>query len=164
MASPPPGPYTQLSAKEANSVTALATQRLSEEEVTPLIRAAFEARAHAYCPYSKFAVGAALLAEDGSVVKGCNVENISFGLTICAERTAIGAAVAQGLRRFRAIAIVADQGETFVGPCGACRQVLGEFGTGLEVYLARPSGHYMVTTVKSFLPDSFTPETVSLPC
>jgi cytidine deaminase len=92
-----------------------------------LIRAAWEAREHAYAPYSEFFVGAALLAEDGKVFTGCNIENISFGLTICAERVAIGTAVAAGARAFVGTAVVADMAVP-ISPCGACRQVMAEFG------------------------------------
>ena len=90
---------------------------------TSLIRAAIKARESAHAPYSGFAVGAALLCEDGSVFPGCNVENLSFGLTMCAERVAVGAAVAAGKREFRCIAVAADTDEV-ISPCGACRQVL----------------------------------------
>jgi cytidine deaminase len=92
-----------------------------------LVEAAWQAREAAYAPYSNFAVGAALLANDGRIFLGCNVENISYGLTNCAERVAIGAAVAAGVREFLAVAVVADTGVP-ISPCGACRQVLAEFG------------------------------------
>jgi cytidine deaminase len=92
----------------------------------PLIDAAWEARSAAYAPHSNFAVGAALLAADGRIFRGCNVENISFGLTNCAERVAIGAAVASGVREFLAVVVVADTAVP-ISPCGACRQVLAEF-------------------------------------
>ena len=91
-----------------------------------LVEAAWQAREMAYAPYSKFAVGAALLARDGRIFAGCNVENISYSLTNCAERVAIGAAVASGVRDFLAVAVVADTGVP-ISPCGACRQVLAEF-------------------------------------
>ena len=85
--------------------------------------ASLAARQHAYSPYSQFAVGAALLCPDGEIVTGCNVENASFGLTNCAERTAVFKAVSEGRRQFTAVAIAAEMGDKFVGPCGACRQV-----------------------------------------
>ncbi|MCU0750316.1 MAG: cytidine deaminase [Akkermansiaceae bacterium] len=91
-----------------------------------LLEEAWKARDRAYAPYSKFHVGAALLAADGRIFSGCNVENISYGLTNCAERVAIGAAVAAGVREFVAVAVVADT-TVPISPCGACRQVLAEF-------------------------------------
>ncbi len=94
--------------------------------LTSLARAAIDAAQRAYAPYSKFKVGAALLAEDGRVFTGCNVENASYGLTNCAERTAVFKAVSEGATRFKAIAIAGGVGDVAM-PCGACRQVLAEF-------------------------------------
>jgi cytidine deaminase len=92
-----------------------------------LVELAWETRLRAHAPYSQFQVGAALLASDGRVFTGCNVENLSYGLTMCAERVAIGAAIAAGANQFEAVAVVADTGVP-ISPCGACRQVLAEFG------------------------------------
>jgi cytidine deaminase len=103
-----------------------------------LLTAAWETRDQAYAPYSNFHVGAALLAADGRIFTGCNVENLSYGLTNCAERVAIGAAVAAGVRKFLAVAVVADTSEP-ISPCGACRQVLAEFGVP-RILLANRSG------------------------
>jgi cytidine deaminase len=96
-------------------------------DLPALFERAREAAGEAYAPYSRFRVGAALLAEDGTVFTGCNVENRSFGLTICAERTALVKGVSEGRRSFRALAIAAPDSAEPVGPCGACRQVLSEF-------------------------------------
>jgi cytidine deaminase len=100
---------------------------VSITDFSALISAAWEVRNRAYAPYSTFHVGAALLGDDGVIYSGCNVENLSFGLTICAERSAVCAAIAAGCRRFHALVVVADTREP-ISPCGACRQVMAEFG------------------------------------
>jgi len=100
---------------------------MTEENLDELFAEAGKATDSAYAKYSKFRVGAALLADDGTVFTGCNVENRSYGLTICAERTAVVKAVSSGRRSFKALAISTPDSETPVGPCGACRQVLSEF-------------------------------------
>jgi cytidine deaminase len=120
-----------------------------------LIAAATQARERAYAPYSKFAVGAALLAEAGQVFTGCNVENISFGLTLCAERSAVVSAVTAGVRSFSKIVIVSDSKEP-VSPCGACRQVLAEFNDRLEVISVNLRGDSIQTTINELLPRSKT--------
>jgi len=118
-----------------------------------LIAVAWEARERAYAPYSNFKVGAALLSADGQVFQGCNVENISYGLTICAERVAMGAAVAQGVTKFDKVAVVADTKEP-VSPCGACRQVLAEFGVK-TIILANKQGS-VEFTLEELLPRAST--------
>ena len=128
-----------------------------------LVAAARAARARAYAPYSGFRVGAALLTEQGDVITAANVENASYGLAICAERSAVVAAVAAGSRRFVAIA-VAGNGPDPVTPCGACRQVLREFPAGpdLEVLCAGETGEELITTtLGALLPDSFGPEALT---
>ena len=135
-----------------------------------LIAAATAARDLAYAPYSGFRVGAALLAEDGTVVRAGNVENASYGLTICAERAAVCAALAGGRRRFLAIAVVTDRPDP-VTPCGACRQVLREFpaGPALRVLCAGAGlagggpGPLLSVTLEQLLPRSFGPETLREP-
>ncbi len=120
-----------------------------------LVEAAGDARTRAYCPYSNYAVGAALLAADGRLFLGCNVENASFGLTICAERSAAVAAVAAGATEFVGLAVVTADGASM---CGACRQFLIEFGAKLPVYLALETGEYRTTTLAELLPGSFGPD------
>jgi len=119
-----------------------------------LLDAALAARQHAYAPYSKFLVGAAVLAEDGTITSGANVENASYGLTICAERVAIGAAVAAGARRISAVAIATTGAAS---PCGACRQVLAEFGGAMDVFLVDADDPSQVRTLSltELLPEQF---------
>jgi cytidine deaminase len=117
--------------------------------------AARAAQAQAYAPYSHFRVGAALEGEDGRVFAGCNVENASYGLTICAERAAVASAVTQGTRRFRRIVIVSDI-DPPAAPCGACRQVLSEFGAVLPVEGIGRSTRAS-WTIRELLPAAFGP-------
>lgn len=124
-----------------------------------LILAAQKAKARAYAPYSKFKVGAALLANSGKVYLGCNVENASYGLTCCAERNALFAAVGRGERDFSAIAIASDSPEP-TAPCGACRQVLHEFAPGMEVIMAGSRGKAKTRKLTELLPDSFGPKSL----
>ena len=121
-----------------------------------LIEMAKKARDNAYAPYSNFKVGAALLTEDGEIFTGANVENASYGLSICAERVAVFKAVSEGKRKFKAIAVVADT-EKPTPPCGACRQVLAEFGD-IEVIMANLKGDVKVMKLSELLPEAFTPE------
>lgn len=121
----------------------------------PLLSVAWQVRENAHAPYSRFSVGAALLAEDGRIFAGCNVENISFGLTVCAERAAVFAAVAAGARRFRALAVVSDSREP-VSPCGACRQVLAEFCEELPTRTANLRGQEFEACLSILLPRART--------
>ncbi|NXK97665.1 CDD deaminase, partial [Formicarius rufipectus] len=116
-----------------------------------LLRRSREAKNCAYCPYSRFPVGAALLTA------GCNVENACHSLGVCAERTAIQKAISEGHTSFKAMAIASDM-EDFITPCGACRQVMREFGTDWDVYLTKADGTYIVKRLEELLPLSFGPE------
>jgi cytidine deaminase len=119
-----------------------------------LIRSALEAQKQAYCPYSDFPVGAALQTASGKIFEGVNVENASYGLTNCAERVAVGAAVAAGEREFSAIAVVSRGG---VSPCGACRQVLAEFAPNLQILMVNSlnTTEVHVATLDQLLPGRF---------
>ena len=121
-----------------------------------LLSSAMHAAKHAYAPYSRFTVGAAVLLEDGRVFLGCNVENVSYGLTNCAERTAIFAAVAAstGKPHLRAVAVVNGSGKE-CSPCGACRQVMAEFSTADTVVIYKFAGGTKRTTMRELLPDGF---------
>jgi cytidine deaminase len=127
-----------------------------------LVAAARKAQANAYAPYSGYRVGAALLAEDGRVFVGCNVENASYGLCSCAERTAIGTAIASGAKRFSAIA-VATQGERAGTPCGMCRQVLAEFAPSFPVRCISEAGEVIDTDVAALLPLGFSGDLLGKP-
>jgi cytidine deaminase len=130
--------------------------RLDPRAWTPadLMLEADHARRRAYAPYSRFPVGAALLARDGTVVHGCNVENASYGLTVCAERNAMFQAVGRGMRDFVAIAITAREGRG-APPCGSCRQVLHEFAPHLRVIWRSARGRLMERRLQDLLPNAF---------
>lgn len=122
-----------------------------------LLEMALEARKFAYVPYSGYRVGAALLAEDGRVFTGCNVENAAYGNALCAERTALVKAVSEGVTRFTKIAIAGSGSAPF--PCGACRQSLYEFAPELDV-LVTWDGHVRKTTLRTLLPEGFGPSSL----
>ena len=120
-----------------------------------LINKAMSAREHAYAPYSGFKVGAAILCDDGSVYTGCNIENASYPVTICAERVAIGNAVSDGKRGFSAIVITG--GDDYCYPCGMCRQALAEFSCGdMKIVIAKSETEYKVFKLCELLPKSFS--------
>jgi cytidine deaminase len=119
-----------------------------------LLAAARQARNAAYAPYSHFPVGAAVLTADGRIFTGCNIENASFGATMCAERVAIFAAVAEGQRQIKALAVIADTPQP-VAPCGLCSQVLMEFSPDCQVIMANLQGEYQVLTTEQLLPFAF---------
>ena len=119
-----------------------------------LLEAALRARDHAHAPYSKFRVGAALEAEDGTVYTGCNIENASYGLTMCAERVALFKALSEGARAFRRIAVAADT-DSLTPPCGPCRQLLWEFCREAEVVLVNLNGRTEQFTMRDLLPRAF---------
>ena len=128
-----------------------------------LVNLAIEAREHSYCPYSGFAVGAALLTKSGKVYQGCNIENSSFGPTNCAERTAFFTAVYEGERDFEAIAIVGGKAgepvKELCAPCGVCRQVMREFcSDDFKIYLSKGDGTYFESSLINMLPFSFGKE------
>ncbi|KAI0726374.1 cytidine deaminase-like protein [Fomitopsis betulina] len=150
------------------------TWALEASDRERLIKAAFEAREFSYCKYSNFRVGAALLAADGSIIKGANVENASYGGAICAERTAMVKAVSEGTRAFIGIAVTTDV-ESAISPCGICRQFLREFCALTMPVLLVPAnydklvaegkadGGVLETSIGELLPHSFGPEHLELP-
>lgn len=142
------------------------TEIVTRSVIRNLIREAFEAMDKAYAPYSHFHVGAALLTVDKKVYKGCNIENASYGLTTCAERTALNKAVSEGEREFAAIAIVGGKNgivDDYCPPCGICRQALREFAApkSFIVILARSEDDYILYSLDALLPLSFGPENLT---
>jgi cytidine deaminase len=120
----------------------------------PLIAAATHARLNAHAPFSKFKVGAAIEDDKGHTFTGCNVENATYGLTVCAERVAIFKAISEGSRRFQRVAVVADT-QTLTPPCGACRQILWEFCGDIEIVLANLTGQSETVRLATLFPRAF---------
>ncbi|MDE3057866.1 MAG: cytidine deaminase [Bacteroidota bacterium] len=125
--------------------------KTSRQEQSLLIQKAVSARSNAYAPYSNFHVGAALMTDDGEIFDGCNIENSSYSLTICAERAAVFKAVSAGKKKLRSLAVTSDD-RGFITPCGACRQVLSEFSPALEIILVTSEGKKKVTTLDKLFP------------
>lgn len=132
---------------------------LTTEKINELVETARDVMTRAYAPYSKFKVGAALLGADGRIFSGCNVENAAYSLTNCAERTAIFKAVSEGCKDFLAVAVIADT-EEYCSPCGACRQVIAEFGSDIKVIQADNRGKYIIKSINELLPGSFSAESL----
>ena len=137
-------------------------EKLDESTIQTLISKAFDMLNFSYVPYSRFTVGAALLAKNGNIYTGCNIENASYGLTVCAERTAIFKAVSEGQRHIDAIAIVGapldDSSSDYAYPCGACRQVMSEFlpaSGDIDVIVAKSTEDYKIFKLSELLPNSF---------
>ena len=130
---------------------------MREELIKKAISIAKRTRELAYTPYSNFKVGAAVVTKEGTIYSGCNIENASYGLTICAERVAIFKAISEGERDFDFLVIVTDT-QNPTTPCGACRQVMREFGQTLEIIITNLKGDEKRMTLSQLLPDSFGPE------
>lgn len=137
-------------------------KQLDEATIKNLIEKAFDMLNFSYVPYSRYTVGAALLAKNGSIYTGCNIENVTFGATNCAERTAVFKAVSEGVKDFTAIAVVGGPQKKisdFCSPCGICRQVLREFCDKDFIFiLAKSKTEYRLMTMDQILPESFKPE------
>lgn len=129
---------------------------MKAEVIRSLLEKAEEARKKSYSPYSRYPVGAALMAKDGTIYAGCNVENVSYGAALCAERNALGSAVADGQRDFTAIAIIGSH-EDYTMPCGICRQVLSEFHV-LLIICGKSPEDYRTYTLEELFPSSFRAE------
>jgi cytidine deaminase len=129
---------------------------LHAEQWKAMVALAKEMASRAYCPYSKFRVGAAIMTEDGKIQGGCNVENASYGLTSCAERNAIFSAVGQGARKILGVVVYTPTARA-TSPCGACRQVINEFGPSAEVLCVCDSDHQIRQGLDGLLPGAFGP-------
>ncbi len=140
-----------------SNISAHAVQKITQ--ISPvfkkLISEARKARTNSYSPYSRFKVGAALLGDSGKIYRGTNVENASYGLTICAERSAVAQAVSAGEKKFKAIAVCGG-GKEIIPPCGACRQVLLEFGPDIQVFMVSESNQVLSASLSHLLPAAFS--------
>ncbi|CAF3792987.1 unnamed protein product [Rotaria sp. Silwood1] len=132
-------------------------------ELQELFNEARLAKYKAYCPYSHFRVGTALLTSTGKIYSGCNIENASYPLSTCAERTVVVKAVSEGEKSFQKIVITSDVELGFTGPCGSCRQTLAEFGLDLDVYLINTKNESKVYKLRDLLPIAFTPHDLQKP-
>jgi cytidine deaminase len=132
---------------------------ITNQQRDALISAACEVRRNAHAPYSNYKVGAAVLAENGQIFAGVNVENATYGLTICAERTAVFNAVTAGQKRITAVAVCTENAGS---PCGACRQILVEFGGDIPVWITNPRGETRQSSTYNLLPDHFGPEDLEI--
>lgn len=128
---------------------------VTDQQKEALIKAACQAREYSYAPYSQYTVGAALLTGDDQIITGVNVENASYGLSMCAERTAVFKAIAQGVREFKAMAVCSPNAGS---PCGACRQVLSEFAGDIPIFISDAKGNVRSSMLHTLLPDHFSPE------
>lgn len=133
----------------------------NEPLVERMKQSAKEASSKAYCRYSRFSVGAAVLTEGGEIFSGCNVENASYGLSMCAERTAVFTAIAKGHKKIRAVAIYTPT-DTPTSPCGACRQVINEFGPDAEIFSFDKDGHVLKFALADLLPGAFGPDNLRI--
>lgn len=142
-------------------------EELTQKTIQSLITAAIGAREKSYSPYSHYQVGAALLAGDGQIITGCNIENAAYTPTNCAERTAFFKAVSEGIRDFRAIAVVGspegDELTQYAYPCGVCRQVMMEFciPSDFQIIVAKSEAEYRVMTLQELLPEGFGPDNLN---
>jgi cytidine deaminase len=126
-----------------------------KKEYQELVKAAQIAKSNAFAPFSNFKVGAALLCSNGQIFTGCNIENSSYGLTICAERVAVFKAISDGIHKFKAIAIVSD-GNKFIPPCGACRQVFSDLTGNIDFIVMKSNGQNKIFKLHALLPHAFT--------
>ncbi len=134
---------------------------MEEKRILEIIKLAQQAKEHAYAPYSGFRVGACIAAKNGRLYTGCNIENASYGATVCAERTAVFKAISEGENEFEAIALASDA-TRFILPCGICRQVLSEFSLNILVISSANSNEYKIFSLEELLPGAFSGEDLEL--